>query len=126
VRIVKSDKLSGSAEIKSSLEIDHQGNSRQLVRSKDIVRSSFNYKVVTKEINHPYVVEVAVGSGGLNIELSLRIMQFHKSRHVELRSGRRLTRRGGKIHYGWCFTDLLIARAFAEQFGGEFRKSNRS
>jgi hypothetical protein len=30
---------------------------------------------------------------------------------------------GGKIYYGWCFSDLLIARAFAEQFGGEFRKS---
>jgi hypothetical protein len=28
------------------------------------------------------------------------------------------------MHYGWCFSDLLIARAFAEQFGGEFRKSS--
>jgi len=120
---MKSHKLSGSAEIKSSSKMDRKGIARQLVRSKDILRSSFNYKVVTNEINHPYVVEIAVGSDGLNIVVSRRIMQFHKLRRVELRSGRRVTRRGGKIYFGWCFSDLLIARAFAEQFGGEFRKS---
>jgi hypothetical protein len=74
------------------------------------------------EINHPYVIEVAIVSDGLDIELSRQIMQFHKSRHLSLRYGRRLTSSRGKIHYGWCFSDLLIARAFAEQFGGDFRK----
>jgi hypothetical protein len=118
---IMKDKLS-AGEINLSPEIDRERNSRQLVRSKSIMKSSFNYTAVKNEINHPYVVEVAVVSDGLNIELCRRIMQFHKSRRVELRYGRRLTRRGGKIHYGWCFADLLIARAFAEQFGGEFRK----
>jgi hypothetical protein len=74
------------------------------------------------EINHPYVVEVAIVSDGLDIELSRRIMQFHNSRQVELRYGRRLTTRRGKIYYSWCFSDLLIARDFAEQFGGDLRK----
>ena len=126
---MKSNKLSGCAEIKPSPEKDRQGNSGQLARSKGpfvrskIVKRSPNYKALTNEINHPYVVEVAVVSDGLNIELCRRIMQFHKLRHVELRYGRRVTRRAGKIHYGWCFSDLLIARAFAEQFGGEFLKS---
>jgi hypothetical protein len=125
---VKNDKLSGSTEIKSSPEVNRQ-NSRRVVRSKGrfvrskVVKSSPNYKAVTNEINHPYVVEVAVVNDGLNIELCCRIMRFHKSRQVELRYGRRVTHRGGKIHYGWCFSDLLIARAFAEQFGGKFRKS---
>jgi hypothetical protein len=115
------DKL-GAAEINLSSEIDRERNSRQLVGSKSIMKSRFNYAAVENEINHPYVVELAVVSDGLNIELCRRIMQFHKLRQVELRYGRRLTRGGGKIHYGWCFADLLIARAFAEQFGGEFRK----
>jgi hypothetical protein len=126
---MKSRKLSGSAEIKPSSVMGRERNARQLARSKDrsarpkIVKSSPNYKAVTNEINHAYVVEVAVVSDGLGIDLCRRIMQFHKSRQVELRCGRRVTRRGGQIHYGWCFSDLLIARAFAEQFGGEFRKS---
>jgi len=88
-----------------------------------IVKLSPNYKAVTNEVNHPYVVEVAVVGDGLDIDLCRRIMQFHKSRHVELRYGRRVTRRKGKTRYGWCFSDLLIARAFAEHVGGAFRKS---
>jgi hypothetical protein len=120
---MKSDKLSDSAEIKSAPEMNFQRNSRQVVRQKGPFVRSPNHKALTNEINHPYVVEVAVVSDGLNIELCRRIMQFHKSRHVELRYGRRVPRSGGKIHYGWCFSDLLIARAFAEQFGGAFRKS---
>jgi hypothetical protein len=126
---MKSEKLSGSTEIKLPPEMDRQGNFSQLVRSEarlvrsKVVKSSPNYKASTNEINHPYIVEIAVVSDGLNIELGRRIMQFHKSRHVELRYGRRVKLRGGQIHYGWCFSDLLIARAFAEQFGGEFRES---
>jgi hypothetical protein len=81
-----------------------------------------SYRAMRNEINHPYVIEVSIVSDGLDVELSRRIIQFHKSRQVELRYGRRLTTRRGTIHYGWCFSDLLIARDFAEQFGGEFRK----
>jgi hypothetical protein len=127
---MKSDKLSGYAEIESSRAMGRQRNSRGPLVSKDrsvrskIVRSSQYYKAVTNEINHPYVVEVAVVSDGLDIDLCRRIMQFHTLRHVEPRCGRRVTYRRGKMHYGWCFSDLLIARAFAEQFGGEFRKSS--
>jgi hypothetical protein len=126
---MKSEKLTGSREIKASSETHRRRSSRQLVRSNDrsvrskIVKSSPNHKAVTNEIKHPYVVEVAVVSDGLDIELCRRIMQFHASRHVEPRCGRRVIYRRGKMHYGWCFSDLLIARAFAEQFGGEFRKS---
>jgi hypothetical protein len=129
---MKSDEPSGSAEINPSSGMGRKGNARQLVHSKDpsvepkLVKSSPNYKAVTNEVNHPYVVEVAVVSDGLDIDICRRIMQFHKSRHVELRYGRRVTHRKGKTRYGWCFDDLLVARAFAEQFGGEFRKSIRS
>ena len=44
----------------------------------------------TNEIKHPYVVELSVVRDGLDVELSRRIMQFHKSRHIQLRHGRRL------------------------------------
>ena len=81
---------------------------------------------MTNEINHPYVVEVALvsagHSGGLDVELSRRIMQFHKSRHIQPRYGRTITTKRGTIFYRWCFSDLSIARDFAEQFGGEFCK----
>jgi hypothetical protein len=42
-------------------------------------------------------------------------MQFHKSRHIQLRYGRIIPARRGKVH-------LLIARVFAEQFNGKFCK----
>ena len=77
-------------------------------------------KPVTNEIKYPHVVELAVVGDGLDVELSRRIMQFHKSRHIQLRYGRRIKTRRGKTHYRWCFSDLLIARSFAEQFGGDF------
>jgi hypothetical protein len=77
-------------------------------------------KPLTNEIKYPYVVELAVVGDGLDIELSQRIMQFHKSQHIQLRYGRRINPRRGNTHYRWCFSDLLIARSFAEQFGGDF------
>jgi len=83
----------------------------------------FHRKGLANEIKYPHVVELAVGSGGLDVELSRRIMHFHKSRHLEPRCGRRITRGRNKHHYyRWCFSDLSIASAFAEQFGGELCK----
>ena len=79
-------------------------------------------KPLTNEIKYPYVVELAVVGDGLDVELSRRIMQFHNSRLIQPRYGRRITTRRGKVHYRWCFSNLLIARAFAEQFGGEVAK----
>jgi len=79
-------------------------------------------KATTNEIKHPYVVELSVVKDGLDAELSRRIMQFHRSRHVHPQYGRRITTRRGQLYYRWCFSDLLIARAFVEEFGGEFCK----
>jgi hypothetical protein len=81
-----------------------------------------NNKATTNEIKHPYIVEVAVVGDGLDVQLSQRIMQFHKSKHIEPRCGRIITAGRGKLYYRWCFSDLLIARAFIEQFGGEYCK----
>jgi hypothetical protein len=71
-------------------------------------------RAVTNETKHPYIVEVAAVRDGLDVELSRRILQFHKSRHIQPRYGRRITTKQGKVFYRWCFSDLLIARAFTE------------
>jgi len=78
-------------------------------------------KATANEIKHPYVVELSVVRDGLDVELSGRIMQFHKTRHIRPQYGRRFTERG-KLYYRWCFSDLLIARTFVEEFGGQFCK----
>jgi hypothetical protein len=79
-------------------------------------------KPVANEIKYPYFVELAIVGDGLDVELSGRIMQFHKSRHIQLRYGRRINAKRGKTYYRWRFSDLSIARSFAEQFGGDFAK----
>ena len=75
-------------------------------------------KVATNEKEYPNIVQVAVGNEPLDVELSRPMMLFHKSRYIEPRHGRRITR-NDQIYYRWCFSDLAAARDFLEQFGGE-------
>jgi hypothetical protein len=79
-------------------------------------------KGAANEINYPYVVELSVVRDGLDIDLSRQIMQFHKSRHIQPQYGRRIRAARGNFYYRWCFSDVLTAHAFVEQFGGEFCK----
>jgi hypothetical protein len=64
---------------------------------------------------------------GLDIQLSRQITTFHKSRHIQVRQVRygRIVARDGENHYRWCFSDLLIARAFLEQVWRRVSKSCR-
>ena len=77
-----------------------------------------------------YVVELAVDTDKLNVELNRRMLHFHKSRNIRVRHGRIhksrniQVRRGRRIretqiYFRWCFSDSATARAFIEQFGGE-------
>jgi hypothetical protein len=81
-----------------------------------------NGKAMANEIKHPYVVEVAVAGDALDLELSRQIIQFHKSRHIQPRYGRRTKTRRGQFYYRWCFSDLSTARSFADGFDGAFCK----
>jgi hypothetical protein len=63
-------------------------------------------------------VRLRVGTRCTAVQLGRRIMQFHQSQRIQPRYGRTITTNRGKL-YRWCFFDLLIARAFIEQFGGE-------
>ena len=75
-------------------------------------------KAITNETKFPHIVELAVADDELDVELSRRIMDFHRSRKIQARHGRRIVREG-QIYFRWCFSDLDTARPFMEQFGGE-------
>jgi hypothetical protein len=79
-------------------------------------------KALANEKRHRCVIELAVATDGMDVELSRRIVQFHKSRHIQPRHGRTIARQD-QFYYRWCFSDLSIARDFVEQFGGAFCKS---
>jgi hypothetical protein len=80
-------------------------------------------KAKVNESKYPYIVELAVENDHLDVELSRRIMGFHKSRHIRPIYGRSFVSQGGLWRYRWCFSDLSTARTFVEEFGGEFWKS---
>jgi hypothetical protein len=79
-------------------------------------------KLLTNERTNPYLVEIPVAAAGLDIALNRQIVEFHKSRHIQLRHGRSILRYG-ETYYRWCFRDSTTARAFVEQFGGAFYKT---
>jgi hypothetical protein len=75
-------------------------------------------KAVANESKYPYIVELFVANDELDVELSRRMMDFHRSRKIQARHGRRIVRED-KIYFRWCFSGLATAHAFMEQFGGE-------
>jgi hypothetical protein len=75
-------------------------------------------KAIVNESNFPFIVELTVASDELDVQLSRRMMDFHRSQSIQARHGRRIVRKG-EIYFRWCFSDLVTACAFAEQFGGE-------
>jgi len=79
-------------------------------------------KAVANERSHPFIIEVPVAANGLDRALSREIVAFHKSQYVKPRFGRTIFR-DGQSYFRWCFSDLDIARAFLEKFGGAFYKT---
>ena len=75
-------------------------------------------KAAKNERKYPHIVELAVATDQLNAQLTRRIIDFHKLRHIETRHGHRVVRES-QIYYRWCFSYLATACDFAEQFGGE-------
>jgi hypothetical protein len=83
------------------------------------MKAATSGKLVTNERTHPYLVEIPVAAAGLDVPLNRQIVRFHKSRRLELRHGRIISRYG-ETYYRWCFPDLMTALAFVERFGGAF------
>jgi hypothetical protein len=52
------------------------------------------------------------------------MMDFHRSRKIQIQHARRIIRES-QPYFRWCFSDLTTARSFIEQFGGTLYTSNR-
>jgi len=70
-------------------------------------------KALANERKYPNIVELVVPDDGLEVELSSRIMEFH----------RRWTTKDNHTHCRWCFADLGTACDFIEQFGGSLHET---
>jgi hypothetical protein len=82
------------------------------------MRRTTKRKAVANESKYPHIVELFVGDDELDVELSRRIIDFHRSRKIQAQHGRIIVREG-QVYFRWCFSDLATAHAFMEQFGGE-------
>ena len=89
-----------------------------------MVRQPRSGKAVATESKYPYIVELFVPADELDVKFSRRMMDFHRSRKIQARYGRRIVREG-QIYFRWCFSDLTTARAFMEQFGGKVLQPER-
>jgi hypothetical protein len=89
-----------------------------------MVRQPLSGKAVANEQKYPHIVELVVADDELDVEVSRRMMDFHRSRKIQARYGRRIIREG-QIYFRWCFSDLETARAFMEQFDGEVLQPER-
>ena len=63
----------------------------------------------------PYIVEIAVPALGLDPQTSRAILDFHRSRNIQVRFGHAI-----KNVCRWCFSDAATAEAFKEQFSGNY------
>jgi hypothetical protein len=89
-----------------------------------MVRQPLSGKAVANEQRYPYIVELLVVDDELDVEVSRRMMDFHRSRKIQARYGRRIIREG-QIYFRWCFSDWETARSFREQFDGEVLQPER-
>jgi hypothetical protein len=81
-------------------------------------------KAVTNESRYPYIAELIVADDKLDLEVSRRIMDFHRLRKIQVRHGRRIVTER-QIYFRWCFSELGTADAFMEQFGGKLMSGDQ-
>jgi hypothetical protein len=53
-----------------------------------------SYKALANERKYRYIVELPASVGGLDVALNRRIVQFHKTQHVQPRHGRTIPKEG--------------------------------
>jgi hypothetical protein len=80
-------------------------------------------KAVANESKYPYIVELVVAGDKLDVEFSRLMIDFHKSRKIQARHGRRIVREG-QIFFRWCFSDLATARALTNSSAKKFYNPN--
>ena len=63
----------------------------------------------------PHIVEIAIPPLGLDAKTSRAMLDFHRSRNIQVRFGHAI-----KNVCRWCFSDAATAEAFKEQFSGNY------
>ena len=58
-------------------------------------------KAAANESKYPNVVELGVPADGLDVTLGRRIINFHKSRHIQPHHGRTITRQQQMVLFGF-------------------------
>jgi hypothetical protein len=74
-----------------------------------------------RESKYPYIIELALTDRWLDVGLSCRIMNFHKTRHIQPRHGFTAILKEGRT-FRWCFSDLETARAFMSNLAAHCAK----
>jgi hypothetical protein len=69
----------------------------------------------------PHIIEIAIPPLGLDQQTSRSIVDFHRSRNIQVQFGHAI-----KNVCRWCFSDAAIAEAFREQFGGNYSVNIRN
>jgi len=67
-----------------------------------MVRQPLSGKAVANESKYPYIVELFVPADELDVKFSRRMMDFHRSRKIQARYGRRIVREG-QIYFRGVF-----------------------
>ena len=78
-------------------------------------------KATANESKYPYIIELALTGRVLDVGLSCRIMNFHKTRHIQPRHGHTAILKEGRT-FRWCFSDLETARAFMSNLAAHCAK----
>jgi hypothetical protein len=63
----------------------------------------------------PHIIEIAIPPLGLDQQTSRAILDFHRSRDIQVQFGHAI-----KNVCRWCFSDAATAEAFKEQFSGNY------
>jgi hypothetical protein len=63
----------------------------------------------------PHIIEIGIPPRGLDAQTSRSILDFHRSRNIQVRFGHAI-----KNMCRWCFSERVTAEAFKEQFGGTY------
>ena len=71
-----------------------------VIGERDMVRQPLSRKAVATEQKYPYIVELLVVDDELDVEVSRRMMDFHRSRKIQARYGRRIVREAKSIFGG--------------------------
>ena len=64
------------------------------------MRKRYVGKALTNERKYRHIVELTIAADGLDVALGRRIIEFHNSRHIQLRHGRRIVGKAKSISAG--------------------------